>query len=640
MNAILCLLLLPAPVLLFFTQSLLAAPAFEQATVTGDASDRGLRDEARVESPDGKVAITFRLQADGVPAYEVAYLGKPLVLESRLGLLPGFLDGFAIEKISRRSHQGDWSPVCSERKTISDNYQELNVDLRQATGRLLCLSFRAYNEGAAFRYSLPKQADAEFNFAGERSEFRFPTETFGYEEHGTEGEYRRALIAEFRPECERPLTLEFADGRFASLGEADDENYPRMLLSPLPGTPGALVSALGGTTSNVARRGATNNPSACLHAGDSTPWRFLVVGERPGDLLERNGLVLNLNPPCALKDTSWIKPGKAMRDISLTTTNSEAIVDFAQTAGLQYVLFDWHWYGDDETYATGDATTVRAPNLDLPRVIRYGRQHNVGVILYVDRRQIRKQRDILFPLFEKWGVKGVKIGFVDVGPQVETAWMADTMRQAARYHLLLDIHDGYRPMGLSRTYPNLLTAEGVRGNEHMPTPEHNCTLPFTRFVAGCADYTVCYYTQRKQTTCGHQLAMGVICFSPLQSLFWYDRPDDYRGEPEIEFFRHLPTVWDDTRVIHGEIGKYATVARRAGGEWFIGTINAGESRTLQIPLVFLDKNRRYRAHLYSDDDSVGTRTKVGVSVREVDSQTVLESPLKFNGGQAVWIAPL
>lgn len=348
--------------------------------------------------------------------------------------------------------------------------------------------------------------------------------------------------------------------------------------------------------------------------------------------------MLNLNPPLALKDVSWIKPGKAMRDTTLTTVNSEAIIDFAATAGLQYVLLDDRWYGSEDP-ESGDATTVRARNLDIPEIIRYGSEKNVGVILYVDRRQIKTQRDILFPLYEKWGVKGVKIGFVDVGPQTETAWITETIKKAAEHHLSLNIHDGYRPTGVARTYPNLLTVEGIRGNEHFPKPEHNCTIPFTRYVAGSADYTVCYFDDRCQTTYAHQLAMAVVSYSPLQTIFWYDRPSMYHGEPEVEFFRQVPTVWDETKVINGEIGKFATVARRSGDAWFIGPINNSEPRQLKLPLNFLKAGKNYTARIYSDNNSVPTRTHVAVETRTVNSLATLDVPLHAAGGQAVWITP-
>ncbi|MGA2555573.1 MAG: glycoside hydrolase family 97 catalytic domain-containing protein [Verrucomicrobiota bacterium] len=592
----------------------------------------------RVKSPDGKVAVEFLLQADGAPAYTISFRGKPAVLESRLGFEPGLTNGFQLAKSSSRSHHGEWTNNFGERKIIPDNYRELEVDLKAKSGELIQIVFRAYNEGAAFRYSFPAQnGSREFVFTAERTEFRFAPETMGYEEHGTEGEYHRVRVADIQPYCERPLTLELANGLFASLAEADNENYPRMLLSGLPGAPGALVSALGGSSANNDSTRPGRWP-ARLAPGAATPWRTFILGEKPGDLLERNYLLLDLVPPSALPDTSWIKPGKVMRDTALTTSNSKAIIDFAEKGGLQYVGLDDRWYGAEDL-PTGDATTARAPNLDLPEIIRYGQTKNVGVILYVDRRQIKKQRDILFPLYEKWGVKGVKIGFIEVGPQEETAWVTETVQKAVLHRLLLNIHDGYRSMGLGREFPNLLTVEGIRGNEHFPTPEHNCTLPFARYTAGPADYTVCYYDKRLKTTHAHQLAMAVVSFSPLQWIFWYDRPALYQGEPEIEFFQKVPTVWDDTRVLNGEIGKFATIARRSGDDWFLGTVNNSEPRALRAPLAFLDNGRNYVAHIYSDDDTATTKTKVGVKTLAVNSKTVLDIPLGAGGGQAVWIAP-
>jgi alpha-glucosidase len=594
--------------------------------------------DSRIESPDTKVVVTFAMQAGGVPSYRVEYLGKPTVLESRLGFEPNFTDGFEATGSSAATHQGQWTNAFGERRTVPDNYAELNVDLRHSSGRLLRVTLRAYDEGAALRYTLPSQDTKEFRFTGERTEFRLPADTYGYEAHGTEDEYRRVKTSEIQPYCERPLTLEYSSGLYASLGEAANADYPRMLLSALADPSGGLVTSLGGRTSNTPTPNQRHDASVTLKAGDSTPWRMLVVGERPGDLLERNTLMLNLNPPCSLADTSWIRPGKVMRDTALTTENSKAIIDFAATGGFQYTHLDWKWYGSEDA-VTGDATTVRAPGLDVPEIIRCGNEKGVGLILYVDRRQIKKQRDILFPLYEKWGVKGVKIGFVDVGPQAETAWISETIQKAAEHHLMLNIHDGYRATGNNRTYPNLMTVEGIRGNEHFPTAEHNCTLPFTRYVAGIGDYTVCYYDSRLKTTHAHQLAMAVVSFSPLQWIFWYDKPTMYGGEPEVEFFRKVPTVWDETKVVSGKIGDHAVIARRSGDSWFIGTINKSQPRTLQVPLSLLPAGRSYTAHLYSDDPSVQTRTHVAVKTQAVDAKTVLDVPLLASGGQAIWIEP-
>ncbi len=611
-------------------------------TLAGSAANR------IIQSPDGNVVVAFLLRPGGAPAYKIDYLSKPIVLESGLGFEPGFTSGFQVMSTSSRTHKGQWSPTFGERKIIPDNYRELNVTLRHESGRLMLITFRAYDEGAALRYTFPEKGRAELRFVAERTEFRFPESTFGYEEHGSEGEYKRVKTEEIEPFCERPLTLEYAHGWLASLTEAGTEPYPRTLLSGLPGVRGALVTALGGPT-NGRRDAPLADGSIKVSRPLSTTWRLFVVGQKPDDLLERNYLVLNLNAPLALKDTSWIKPGKAMREVTLSTPGGKAVIDFAGQHNIQYVGFDSGWYGTED-YEKGDATKVNVdprrvnvvvnhPGLDLQEVIRYGREKGIGVVLYVDRQQIRKQRDILFPLYEKWGVKGVKIGFIDVGSQGDAAWLIETVRKAAEHHLVLDIHDQYRTTGYSRTYPNLLTVEGIRGNEHMPTPEHNATLPFTRYIAGTADYTVCYYTDRKKTTFAHQLAMAVISFSPMQWIFWYDRPSDYKHEPEVEFFARVPTVWDDTKIIDGKIGEYAVIARRSGEDWFAGVINNSQPRQLQLPLAFLDTGKSYVAHIYSDNDSSRTRTHVSIEERTVDSQTSLAVQLQAAGGQAVWITP-
>jgi alpha-glucosidase len=593
-----------------------------------------------VRSPGGSLVIRFELSDVGQPTYEVDFQGRPVILKSALGLEPELTSGFRAAGTSASSHHGQWSQVYGERKVVPDNYNELAVDLKHSTGRTVRLVFRAYDEGAALCYSISDTA-ADLQLTGERTEFHFPANTYGYEEHSTEGDYTRSLVKDIQPQCERPLTLELERGLFAAIAEADNQRYPRMLLGPLSNSPNSLVSELGGTTSNTVGRGGLSydgqNGRVTLKAGMSTPWRVIMVGERPGDLLEHNYLILNLNPPLALADTDWIEPGKCMRDTTLTTANSKAIIDFAAASGLEYVELDDGWYGTIDA-KTGDATAARKPNLDIEEIVRYGREKKVGLILYVDWRQANRQRDELFALYEKWGVKGLKLGFVPVGSQADTTWITETIQKAAEHHLMLNIHDGYRPTGYSRTYSNLMTVEGVQGNEHMPTAAHNCTLPFTRYIAGPADYTVCYYDRRIKTTHAHQMAMAVVSYSPLQWIFWYDKPSMYSGEPEMEFFKRIPTVWDDTKVINGKIGQHATIARRSGEDWFIGAINGPDPRTLEVPFNFLEAGKNYTAHIYADDESAPTKTKVTVKTRPVTSITVLDVPLEASGGQVIWIS--
>lgn len=595
-------------------------------------------------SPDGAVRVRFDIaQVGGVPGcpvYRVEHLGAPVVETSRLGLdfagAAALVSHLEVVSVDRAEIDTAWSPPFGDRWTIPDRCTEMTVTLREAIAphRRLTLTFRAYDEGAALRYALPAQGGlGPCTIGAERTEFRFPDGTLGYEEHGTEGEYERRPVAEIRAGCERPLTVEYPDGRFAALTEAGNLDHPRMLLSPRPGAPGTLVSDLSG-------------PARCAlpFAG---PWRVFIVGRQAGDLLERNHLLLTLSEPCALADTAWIRPGKAIREVTLSTAGGKACVDFAAAHGLQYVEYDAGWYGPENDEASDarrvfpDPARIRNQpdhgGLDLAEVIRYARERGIGVLLYVNRRHIERQWAELLPLYAGWGVAGVKFGFVRVGAGEWTRWLHEAIRGAAEHHLVVDVHDEYRPTGISRTYPHLLTQEGIRGNEHMPTPRHNCTLPFTRCVAGAADYTVCYYTDRIQTTHAHQLALPVVIYSPLQFCFWYDRPAAYRGEPEVEFFERVPTVWDDTRVLDGEIGEYAVVARRSGAEWYVGCITNETPRRLEVDLSFLEGTQPYVAHIFGD----GGEGRTGVAIRRclVHRGAALGLALAAGGGAAIRLAP-
>ncbi len=337
--------------------------------------------------------------------------------------------------------------------------------------------------------------------------FHFPAGSFGYEEHGTEGEYARNPISAIAPDCQTPLTVALADRSYAAVLEAANVSFPEMTVAAESGVPDTLIATLGGPGTLATR--------------SYSPWRLLLFARTPGDMLEHNYVELDLNTPQALKDTAWIKPGAAMREMTLSDDGAHKVIEFAAAHHISYIGFDDGWYGPLD-YATGDATHERtvdkeghpAPPLHIQQVARYGKEHGVGVWLYIDHKQAEKQRDILFPLYERWGIAGVKIGFVDVGDKEKTAWITETVRKAADHHLMLDIHDSYRTTGYTRTYPNLLTVEGIRGNEHFPTPEHNATVPFTRYLAGSADYTICYYSPRLQNTHAHQLAMSVISYKP------------------------------------------------------------------------------------------------------------------------------
>jgi len=205
---------------------------------------------------------------------------------------------------------------------------------------------------------------------------------------------------------------------------------------------------------------------------------------------------------------------------------------------------------------------------------------------------------------------------------------------------MVDVHDEYRPTGYSRTYPNLMTQEGIRGNECMPPAEHNLILPFTRGLCGAGDYTVCWYTPRIKTTHAHQLAASVVFYSPLQFLFWYDRPHQYQAEPELDFFKHLPTVWDQTQVMDGRIGEYIVMARRKGDDWYVAILNAVKQREIDVPFSFLEPGRGYEATIYGDGVPDGHEpTQVSIKEERVDQQTMIRARVAANGGQAIRLVP-
>jgi len=614
----------------------------------------GVARPAELKSPNGEVGVSFQVNDAGVPCYEVDYRGKPVVVESRLGLEladgPALVDGFKVVDSATGSHDETWKPVYGQWSEIRNHYNQLVVELEdsQTPPRRLRLTFRAFDQGAAFCYTIPEQpAWKRLQIAAELSEFRFPGDHSAWVVYSAQGRYDNVPLSRIKSGCERPLTIQVDRRTFVALAEARLVDYARMKFAPLHGPPHALVSSLSGPV------------QADLPL--TTPWRVIMVADTPGRLLENSFIILNLNDPCAIEDTSWIKPGKVIREVTLTTAGGKACVDFAAKHNLQYVEFDAGWYGHEYSDES-DATTVsvdpkRSPGpLDLPEVIRYAGQRDIGILLYVNRRALERQLDEILPLFQQWGIKGVKYGFVNVGSQQWTAWLHEAVCKAAAHRLMVDVHDEYRPTGYSRTYPNFMTQEGIGGDETSPSNEQTLTILFTRMLAGAGDNTICYYDGRVDRNASHayQLAKAVCLYSPWQFLYWYDRPavsprkkggaggsrNVIGDEPELEFFDHVPTVWDETRVIHGQIGRYAVIARHSGDQWFIGCMNSGEVRTLPIPLDFLTEGRQYVAHVYRDDPTVETYTRVRIDRVPVTAGMVLRASMSAQGGQAIRIVPV
>ena len=609
-------------------------------------------DKVTVQSPNEDYEFIFRIDNEtGEPSYRITYNGLEVIGSSKLGFQMDASGAGEIEidRIESKTVNTKWEPVYGERSEYPEVYSESLILLTNVTSRepVYNLRVRAYNEGVAFRYEFPGGND-NITIEKELTEFSLPPEATAWASLRAQGEIIKTSVSAIKEAVERPLLVQFSDTLFAALGEAALVDFARMKFIGKQGKPGVLIAEL---SSNV----ISDVPL-------ETPWRFVMAAAKPGKLLENNYLLLNLNEPNKIRDPSWIKPGKVIREVTLTTQGGMACVDFAVKHNLQFVEFDAGWYGNEYDDAS-DATTItvdpkrsKGP-LELLKIIEYAKSKGVGIILYVNRRSLEKQLDDILPLFRSWGVSGVKYGFVNVGSQQWTSWLHDAVRKAAAHQLMIDIHDEYRPTGYSRTYPNLMTQEGIRGDEESPENSMVLNTLFTRMIAGAGDHTNCYFAPRvteKMGSHASQLAKAVCIYSPWQFLYWYDRPEGSPGKkggaggsedhiievPELEFFDLLPTVWDDTKVLDGYPGEYAVIARRSGDDWFVGALNGNEALNFEIPLDFLDTEKTYEAVIYADDESAGKVTTVVIEKQKITAGDVIRRDIQRNNGMAVHIKRL
>jgi len=608
--------------------------------------------ELSLTSPDGTHQVVF--YQNQLPSktnelcYKVAFKGKLVIQESRAGLEldnriwemalgqrnlvqpASWMDNLEIDSISSLpTVDRIWHPLYGERSEIHDRYNAATLHLSKKDGSFyrLNIEVRAYNEGIAFRYFFPEHPKATFHkVVGDLTEYTFPTGTKAWTEQWAQAFFEYLDINDIKRPVERALTMELPDGIWLALTDADVDDWCLTKFKASETKKNTLTSVMYSPVDVVTYY--------------ATPWKIIMAADKPGELLEHNSIIENLNPPCEIADAAqWVKPGKIMRETTVTTEGAIATIDFCAAHHIPYMLFDWQWYMPCTSH-DGDATKV-VTKLDMPRVIAYGKEKGVDIWVYVNQHALMKQARELFPLLHQWGIVGVKSGFVQYASHRWATWIHDLVRLAAENHLMMNIHDEFRPSGFSRTYPNLLTQEGICGNEEFPDATHNVTLPFTRMINGAADYTICYFDKRLKTTHAHQLAASLVFYSPLQTIFWYDRPSFYQGEPEIEWFENLQTVFDDSKVIDGVPGKNITMARRKGQEWFIGAMTNNKGSKENIPLAFLDKDKTYLASVYTDGgDKVKTRTQVACTYLLVDASMTMKFDLKPSGGAAIRLIPI
>ncbi len=624
-----------------------------------------------LRSPDGRIEI--RIRTAGQIRYDIVLKGRAVlenctlsldVEHKKLGAQPKVIDA------KERSSDQVVEPVVRQKfAKIRDHYNELRLTMEGG----YAVVFRAYNEGAAYRFetSTPQE---QLKIYGEESAFNFPANFVVYypQEDSffshNERKYLPQHLSEITPAflATLPAVVDVGDGAKVAIAESDLEDYPGLWLKGTSGNglaatfpPYPLKESLTGDRDYKVVESADY---IAVTAGTRTfPWRVIGIADRDGDLLT-NQIVYLLEKPSQVQDTSWIKPGKVAWDwwnannvygvdfkSGVNTETYRYYIDFAAKYGIPYIILDEGWY------KLGNLLEV-VPEINMDELTAYAKQKNVGIILWVVWKTLDDQLIPALDQFEKWGVKGIKVDFMQRSDQILIDYYSRVSREAAKRKMLVDFHGDQKPATMTRTWPNLISTEGVRGMEWSKwsadsEPKHNVTLPFTRMFLGPMDYTPGAMRNATRATFApifgqpmalgtrcHQLAMYVVFESPLQMLS--DSPSNYMREPEImEFLAPVPTEWDETKVLDARIADYVVVARRNGRDWYVGAMTDWTPRTLDIDFSFLPDGN-FTMEAYQDGvnaDRYATDYKKVTT--QVTKTTKLKIELAPGGGWAARIHP-
>ena len=633
-----------------------------------------------VRSPSGAVEIDFSLDG-GIPRYRVSYLGRPVVLDSRLGidLDPGgpLADKLMVEQIERREIETSHPVLFGKTSRATDHFDEAAVSLaEQAPGdRKIELIFRAYDDGAAFRYFVPEQSAlpaiaireelSQWRFAGDPMIYYLPLGADNPWDASYEAYYKQGRLGQMNKEdmAGLPFLLRYPDF-YVGMTEAALLDYAGLYLRNSEfGFQSRLAPSLSDKVVKV--RGK---------APFFTPWRVLLLGRTPGDLLESN-VIFNLNPGQKLEDTSWIQPGKTTFGwwngyyfpdspplvAGVNTATIKRYIDFAAAHGIPYTTIDGTndegWYGGSPGEYRGQDMTKPVPALDMPGVIAYAKSKGVKIRLWMHRKALEKWFDKAMAQFERWGISGIMVDFINGDDQESVRFVHKVAEEAAKRHLTVNYHGVFKPTGTQRVYPNMLSFEGVMGTEYNKwdkvgsTPEHEMLTFFVRMMAGPLDnhqgsfHPVVpekFAPNNFPSTMGtltRQLAEYIVCDNPLPLVA--DSPSAYEAQPAaFAFVSEVPTTWDETKVLQASVGEYLAIARRSGKDWYVGAVGDRKSRSLDIPLSFLGQGQ-FIAKSYSDArDADEHPEKYDVTTRVVTSGDVLRARLARAGGLAVRLTPI
>ena len=638
----------------------------------------------KVSSPDGSITVGVGVKANQ-PYYIISRNGQEIVTPSHLGfqLDKGVL-GANMKMTGKRFAQNDetWLEVWGEEELVRNHYNELTVTFEEKKGdiRQMGVVFRVFNDGVGFRYIIPNKHNGnkyclmdestEITLAHDAKAWSIPSNRTAY----FEGIFTPDMLSRKDTVC-TPLTIEYEDNLYLAIHEAALEDYATLNLTPRSGENGGirLLAAL-----TPWRNGVKVYAEGEL----KTPWRTLIIANTPGELMTSR-LMLNLNEPSKIKDTSWIEPGRYIGiwwsihkkqntwemgpTHGATTQNVKRYIDFAARHGFSGVLAE----GWNPGWGQGERVTyLKAyPDFDIEEVCRYALSKGVRFIGHTETwgnaQLLESEMDQAFAWYHQLGIRVVKTGYV--GQYLDGKELAKSqygirhyrkvIETAAKHQIMIDNHEPAMPTGIQRTWPNLMTQEGVRGQEYNAwdvsggnPPSHTVTLPFTRCLAGPTDFTPAIFNfsevvkgTHPHSTLAKQLGEFVVIYSPLQMAA--DAIENYEGQPALTFIESCPTTWSRTLVPHAEIGKYVTVARkeRGGDNWFVGSITNEEARELTLALDFLDKGARYRAVIYEDGPDADYETNpYPMTIRqvEVDCNSSLRLRLARSGGAAIRIEKL
>jgi len=660
-----------------------------------------------------KVTMDFTLNTDGVPVYSVSYDQKVIIKPSALGFTftnnDNFNSNFEIQGSEKRSVDETWKPVWGQVNEIRNHYEEVTVHLKQhATNRLLDISFRVFADGVAFRYEFPKQPRikyfivtdelTQFNLTGNHKAFWIPgdydTNEYPYTtckiseiDNKELVEKSTAIAVRVAPDryaVQTPLMMKTDDGLYINIHEAALVNYPAMQLHVNDSTYQLSARLVPDAYGN----------KAYLHASFHTPWRTIIVSDKATDILASN-MILNLNGPSAIQNTSWIKPmkfigvwwemqtGKGTWSYSdypdstdakgnlipngkhsANTANVKRYIDFASKNGIKGVLVEgWNtgwedWFGNWKENVFDFVTPY--PDFNVKEISDYAKAKGVDMIMHNETSgsatNYERQMDTAFRFMKEFGYKAVKTGYVGRiiprGEHHDGQWMVNhylrSIEKAASYEIMIDIHEPMRPTGLQRTWPNFMACEAARGNEYNAfskgnAPDHETILPFTRLMGGPMDYTpgifkLSHYasdtTRRVHTTLAKQLALYVTMYSPLQMAA--DLPENYEAHMDaFQFIKDVPVDWDDTKILAAEPGDYVVIARKGKGtnSWFLGAITDENARQFVEDLSFLDKGKKYIATIYADAPDADWKTNPeAYTIRKITVSSTTHLSIKLAPG--------